>query len=347
MATEIELLNQYHQNLNLYEDLKSDVTDIMQKLISNHHIRLSNFQIRVKKEEALKNKILYKQKYHDISDITDVVACRCITLFESDLDVLAELLYDNFDVVECIDKRKKKNKNNIEFGYNSLHLICKFTSERCKLVEYASYKDICFEVQIRTTLQHSWAEIEHGLGYKSQYEIPKEIRRRLTRLSANLELLDEEFVKIESEIREYNESLCKREKVLKTDINKTSLINYALGSKMLNRMVTSIAKQNHLKINYDPELISQLRLVRRMNYLGYLDVPELNEFMEGNYDAITFLGENWCKYISTNKDEINYYACLLWINLVMLVQQEEGSIEAIMSQEFIGNHRLEYLENIK
>jgi len=69
--------------------------------------------------------------------------------------------------------------------------------------------------------------------------------------------------------------------------------------------------------------------------------------MEGNYDAITFLGENWCKYISTNKDEINYYACLLWINLVMLVQQEEGSIEAIMSQEFIGNHRLEYLENIK
>lgn len=55
--------------------------------------------------------------------------------------------------------------------------------------------------------QHSWAEVEHGLGYKSQYEIPKDIRRRLTRLSATLEILDEEFVNIRDDIEEYNRGI--------------------------------------------------------------------------------------------------------------------------------------------
>lgn len=348
VGTEEKLITQYHQNMSVYEGLKKDIADIIQRIVSSNQIRLSSFQIRIKKEEALKNKILYKQKYQEINDITDIVACRCITLFESDLDILTNLIFKNFDVCEYSDKRKKQNKSNIEFGYNSLHLICKFTDERCKLVEYEPYKGIRFEIQIRTTLQHSWAEIEHGLGYKSQYEIPKDIRRKLTRLSANLEILDEEFVTIEKEIREYNESLIKREKVLKTDINKTSLINYALGSKMLNRMVNTIAKTNNLKINYNPELISQLRLVRRMNYLGYLDVPELNEFMEGNYDTICVLGEQWCKYISKDKDEVNFYACLLWINLVMLIESEQGSIDELLTKELIDKVRpLEYIENVK
>ena len=93
-------------------------------------------------------------------------------------------------------------------------------------IEYSAYKDIIFELQIRTTLQHSWAEIEHGLGYKSQYEIPKDIRRRLTRLSASLELLDEEFVHIAKEVDEYNKGIVHIEKILKTDINVNSLIQY-------------------------------------------------------------------------------------------------------------------------
>ena len=75
-------------------------------------------------------------------------------------------------------------------------------------------------------MQHSWAEIEHGLGYKSQYEIPKDIRRRLTRLSASLELLDEEFVHIAKEVDEYNKGIVHIEKILKTDINVNSLIQY-------------------------------------------------------------------------------------------------------------------------
>ena len=43
-------------------------------------------------------------------------------------------------ICEIVDKRKKQLKNRIEFGYNSLHIIAKFTDSRCQLVEYQKYQ---------------------------------------------------------------------------------------------------------------------------------------------------------------------------------------------------------------
>ncbi|MEG0367629.1 MAG: hypothetical protein RR585_12385, partial [Coprobacillus sp.] len=201
------IIKQFHDNHEIYQSLQDDIEDIFSRIIANHHFRISNMSIRIKSEDALTKKITYKNKYHSINEITDVVACRIITLFEDDIDRIYECVKDNFEVIEYTDKRKKNQDDLIDFGYNSLHLLIKFTDERCQLIEYSDYKDIIFELQIRTTLQHSWAEIEHGLGYKSRYEIPKDIRRRLTRLSASLELLDEEFVQIAKEVDEYNKGI--------------------------------------------------------------------------------------------------------------------------------------------
>ena len=55
---------------------------------------------------------------------------------------------------------------------------------------------IC-EVQVRTTLQHAWAEIEHDIQYKSENEIPKEIRRKFRALAGLVEIADREFQSIQ------------------------------------------------------------------------------------------------------------------------------------------------------
>lgn len=53
------------------------------------------------------------------------------------------------------------------------------------------------EVQVRTVLQHAWAEIEHDeLGYHSDDLVPADIRRRLARAAAVLEGVDAEFREI-------------------------------------------------------------------------------------------------------------------------------------------------------
>lgn len=59
------------------------------------------------------------------------------------------------------------------------------------------------EVQVRSVLQHAWAEIEHDLGYKSETNIPRLLRRRFSRLAGTLELADDEFTRIRRELAEY------------------------------------------------------------------------------------------------------------------------------------------------
>ena len=273
-----KIIKQYHDNQDIYRSLKHDIEDIFSRIIETNHFRISNMAIRIKSEDALTKKITYKNKYQDISEITDVVACRIITLFEDDVDRIYECVKQNFDIVEYNDKRKKNYEDRIDFGYNSLHLLIKFNEERCQLIEYSAYKDLVFELQIRTTLQHSWAEIEHGLGYKSQYEIPKDIRRRLTRLSASLELLDEEFVQIAKEVDEYNKGIVHIEKVLKTDINVNSLIQYVNTSPRINGILEKLHAEYQFKFSRDAELISQSRLIQRFHYMGYTYINELDDF---------------------------------------------------------------------
>ena len=330
-----KIIEQYHESKDVYEDLKDDLEDIFNSIIKINHFRISNLSVRIKKEETLKKKIIYKNKYNDIKEITDIVAARIITLFEDDIDKLFECVKDNFDVVEYNDKRKKNYEDRIDFGYNSLHLLLKFNDARCQLIEYNKYKDIVFELQIRTILQHSWAEIEHGLGYKSQYEIPKDIRRKLTRLSATLELLDEEFVNISKEVNEYNRGIEHIEKVMKTDINVNSLIQYVNNSIELSEIFNHIQEKNHLKIEKDENLISELRIVKRLHVLGYSYIHELDDFVKANVGEIEWLAQHLSGYIKEN-GYINYYNVLTWIVLVMFAKEGLSDPDNMLEKEVIN-----------
>ena len=78
------------------------------------------------------------------------------------------------------------------FGYLSLHYICS--------VPGFPYR---FEIQMRTLLQHAWANMDHDTGYKSGVEIPKRYMRNMSRLAGMLELVDDEFSKIRIELTDY------------------------------------------------------------------------------------------------------------------------------------------------
>jgi hypothetical protein len=64
-----------------------------------------------------------------------------------------------------------------------------------------------FEIQVRSILQHAWAEIEHDLGYKSAVGLPGDVKRRFARVSSLLELADSEFSAIRQHLNNYEEAL--------------------------------------------------------------------------------------------------------------------------------------------
>ena len=56
---------------------------------------------------------------------------------------------------------------------------------------------------MRTALQHAWAEVEHDLGYKANASVPELIRRRFSRIASLLEIADQEFVSIKTDLAAY------------------------------------------------------------------------------------------------------------------------------------------------
>ena len=199
-------------------------------------------------------------------------------------------------------------------------MVVKFTDERCKLVEYQKYQDIRFEIQLRTVLQHAWAEVEHGLGYKSYYEPPMDIKRKLNRLAGTLEILDEEFEAIRYEITLYNQSMNKVEKILKTDINKESLTAFANKSELIQEMVVQVADKYHFTVIQDPAIFSQQRLVAKLNFYGYQYIHELNDDMHQYKKSILAIGEELSQKINYDITSINYYSPILWFSFIPVIK---------------------------
>jgi hypothetical protein len=91
------------------------------------------------------------------------------------------------------------------FGYKSVHYLVELKGDRTRLPEYERFAGLVAEIQVRTVLQHAWAEIEHDIQYKSTVTIPTEIRRRFVALAGMLEIADREFQGIQDSDSDFRE----------------------------------------------------------------------------------------------------------------------------------------------
>ncbi len=137
-----------------------------------------------------------RPKYTDpLLEIEDLAGARVIAYVLRALPQIEDVVVREFDVVERSDKGEQLIEKAL-VGYRSIHLIVRMKSERVKLLEYSEFSDLRAEVQIRTILQHTWAEIEHDMRYKPASEPNKELSQRFTALAGLIEVGDREFDQI-------------------------------------------------------------------------------------------------------------------------------------------------------
>src|SRR5580704_18168352 len=86
-----------------------------------------------------------------------------------------------------------------DFGYRSVHLIAKLKQGQVLSGQYQPLRDNWFEIQIRSILEHAWAEIEHEVVYKSGIIFPEVVKRRFARLAGMVELIGDEFLNLREE----------------------------------------------------------------------------------------------------------------------------------------------------
>ncbi|MFC0628194.1 GTP pyrophosphokinase [Kribbella deserti] len=142
-------------------------------------------------------------KYDDpLQQITDLVAARVITFLVEAVDRVCEVIESEFEIVEHTDMGAHTRAQGV-FGYASKHYLVRLNAHRSDLPEYSVLKNLTMEIQVRTAVQHAWAEFEHDIRYK--LDIPPERKpefdRRFLLAAALMELADNEFAEIDKMYR--------------------------------------------------------------------------------------------------------------------------------------------------
>lgn len=253
-----KILSQYDNNMDIYNECSLKISSLIKDLLKTNGIRAHSVEARVKERNSLSGKITRKHfKYNDISEITDIVGFRIITHFNHEVSKVSSLIESNFEIdrENSIDKSSTLEPD--RFGYVSIHLVSKISQSRSGFFEYKKISGIKFEIQIRSILQHAWAEIEHDLGYKSGSDVPNKIRRRFSRISGLLEIADQEFSSVVTDINEHRSSLkitaeqntpviCEE-----VEIDVDFLQSYVTSSKAVNALDEHVANLAKAKIDFE------------------------------------------------------------------------------------------------
>ena len=168
-----------------------------------------------------------------------MVGLRIVTFYTDDVDKVAAIVSQLFNVDwgNSVDKRKLHELTS--FGYNSLHYICTLKEG-----------SIPFEIQIRTALQHTWSAIEHDIGYKGAVKLPPQFRRQFSRLAGMLELADDEFSRLRTTMTEYRrqvQALVKSGNLGEVSLSTDSFRSY-LELRPFDRLNQRIAAVNQAEL---------------------------------------------------------------------------------------------------
>lgn len=162
-----------------------------------------------------------------LKDITDQVGARVITYLAETVERVCQIVEREFEVVEKTDKGSLTRAAGI-FGYASKHYLVRISEGRAALPEYVDLRDQVVEIQIRTAVQHAWAEFEHDVRYK--FNIPEdrksEFDRRFLLAAALIELADNEFSEIDRMFQEIEKGTDSKESIEVQIIDRDSLAVY-------------------------------------------------------------------------------------------------------------------------
>jgi ppGpp synthetase/RelA/SpoT-type nucleotidyltranferase len=176
-------------------------------------------QTRTKGIPSFAEKILRKHKrYTNSTDglppdplarITDLCGGRVVTQTADQVLAVCKYIEETFDVDSRNSEDVSQRLKSAEFGYRSVHYVVLINRERLKAVGInhpvpAEIIGLKAEIQVRTLLEHAWADIGHRLSYEAEIKVPKSIQRQFATLAAVLEQVDREFGRLVQGLEQFN-----------------------------------------------------------------------------------------------------------------------------------------------
>lgn len=270
----------YTLNRYLYKQLANKVNIIIAELLEINLISIHAIFNRAKDVESYKEKIKDPKYSNPQDQITDLAGIRIICYVESDIQRICKVIEDNFEVDPENSGDKSKLLGTDKVGYKSVHYVAQLNKSRTTLPEYKKYLGRKFEIQIRTILQHAWAEIEHDRNYKFSGELPDEIQRRFKLVAGSLELADKEFDRIASEIDKVSHEveIGTKEGKLDFELNTTTI------KQFLTTKFDLLIPERIQPIFPSPE--SEITILQELQAYGLNSLNDLNAIIPDDLPSV-------------------------------------------------------------
>lgn len=153
----------------------------------------------IKSDESILKKAFYRNKKYNnpLENITDKVRTRVVVTSKKEQELIKNAIVRNNDTWSIVEIKDEYSfiLDAERFSYCAVHILLKpreiifnnnITDENLDLY-------VC-EVQIKTLLQHAWAQISHDTIYKGEFEYDAELKRLMARSMALMEITDEYFI---------------------------------------------------------------------------------------------------------------------------------------------------------
>jgi len=311
MHTDKNIVDWYIQNKPVYKRLANKIESLLIEVFDMENISYHIVTSRAKDINSVKTKA---SKYSDpINKIQDFAGIRVITYVEDEVERVCSIIENIFDIDTDNSSNKSYDLGIDKVGYKSVHYIASLKNDRLKLPEYKQYFKKYFEIQVRTILQHAWAEIEHDRNYKFSGRLPNNINRRFKILSGMLEMADREFNNISCEIDLISSDIKEAVKSGELDIpiSSTTLVQFLNSRLNLNGNIIS-SNDSYIIIDelyrYGIKSLSDLNKIIPEDIDKLLDIKNNRNINETGLARTLMILDNYDKYFS----KVNIIKFAIW-----------------------------------
>ncbi|AGF72855.1 GTP pyrophosphokinase [Corynebacterium halotolerans] len=191
--------NAYHDWVRVHPHAADEFRDAVEDLLTDAGVTFDRVTARVKDWSSFKAKARKRREdgswlYPDPwTDVHDIVGVRVTTFHSTEIPAALAVLRESFTVRRSVNKTAETRVAG-GFGYGSHHLVLEVPAS---VEDLADYEGLAFEVQLRTVLQHAWAEFEHDIRYKRGSPVmDPQVDRAFTLAAGLIELADQQFDQI-------------------------------------------------------------------------------------------------------------------------------------------------------
>lgn len=158
---------------------------------------------RLKSEDSALKKYDRWESLESAREMHDLAGARFVVLLRTDLKIIEDVVkgFSGWSTLRARHFEYEVDDDPEVFDYQSIHLLIK-GSRGATINGHTLTDDVTCELQIRTLMQHAYAELCHDKIYKNFRAIPVSAKRLVARSMALMETTDSIFCETAKELEE-------------------------------------------------------------------------------------------------------------------------------------------------